>query len=66
MHFSNQIRIKKVLKNYFWFWQDFGFGECFLHEVIAELVLPKKYRPELEKYSFYFCNILCMWFFLNS
>ena len=62
MHFSIQIRIKKVLKKYFWFWQDFGFGECFLHEVIAELVLPKKYRPELEKYIlsifviFYVCG----------
>ena len=62
MLFSIQSRIKKVLKNYFCFWQDFGFGECFLHEVIAEFVLPKKYLTELEKYIlsifviFYVCG----------
>ena len=43
------------------------FFEFFLHEVIAELVLPQKYLPELEKtYSMYIFNILCMRFFLNS
>ena len=65
MLFSIQILIQKVLKNYFFsFWQDFGFGECFLHEVIAEFVLPKKYLPELEKYILcIFLNILCMLFF---
>ena len=59
MLFSIQIRIKKVLKNYFCFWQDFGFGECFLHEVIAEFVLPKKYLPELAKYilSIFQCSM---------
>ena len=57
MLFSIQILIKKVLKNIFFsFWQDFGFGECFLHEVIPEFVLPKKYLLELEKY------ILCIFF----
>ena len=55
MLFSIQISIKKVLKiNFFSFWQDFGFGECFLHDVIAEFVLPKKYLPELEKYILFF------------
>ena len=49
---------------FFSFWQDFSFGECFLHEVIAEFVLPKKYLPELEKYILcIFLNILCMLFF---
>ena len=57
MLFSIQILIKKVLKNcFFQLLASFGFGECFLHEVIAEFVLPKKYLPELEKY------ILCIFF----
>ena len=56
MLFSIEILIKNVFKIcfFFSFWQDFGFGECFLHEVIATFVLPKKYLPELEKY------ILCI------
>ena len=45
MLFSIQILIKKVLKHCFF--------EFFLHEVIAELVLPQKYLPELEKNIFY-------------
>ena len=63
MVFSIQILLKKVLKNcFFSFWQDLGFGECFLHEVIAEFVLPKKYLPELEKtYSKYIFDILCIY-----
>ena len=57
MFFSLQILIKNVLKiDFFSFWQGFGFGECFLHEVIAEFVLPKKYLLELEKY------ILCIFY----
>ena len=63
MLFSIQFLIEKVLKNcFFSFWQDFGFGECFLHEVIAEFFLPKTYLPELEKYIlsifviFYICG----------
>ena len=65
---SIQILIKKVLKiDFSSFWQDFGFGECFLHEVIAEFVLPKKYLPELEKiYSMYFFIFYVCGFFLNS
>ena len=65
MFFSIQILIKKVLKNcFFQLLASFGFGECFLHEVIAEFVLPKKYLPELEKYILcIFFNILCMLFF---
>ena len=34
----------------------------YLHEVIAEFVLPKKYLPELEKYILCIFYILCMFF----
>ena len=64
MLFSIQI-LKSIEKLFFSaFGKIFGFGECFLHEVIAEFVLPKKYLPELEKYILcIFWNILCMLFF---
>ena len=69
MFFYSITFLKKYLKkiDYSSFWQDFGFGECFLHEVIAEFVLPKKYLPELEKYYLYFFQYsMYVSFFLNS
>ena len=63
--FSNS-NLKSIENYFFSFWQDFGFGECFLHDVIAEFVLPQKYLPELEKYILFLKLFYVCRFFLNS